>query len=114
MAYSPLAMGRLTGKYSSTNKPQVSEASSPRLVLVWAPSAVFPGSVKRFPPPVRPPQGARRFGDYGFERIQPIVDRLSVLGQAHGGRTPAQVALNWLICKGAVPIPGAKSAAQVC
>ncbi len=27
-------------------------------------------------------------------------------------RTPAQVALNWLIARGAVPIPGAKSAEQ--
>ncbi|KAI7840283.1 hypothetical protein COHA_006065 [Chlorella ohadii] len=34
------------------------------------------------------------------------------VNQAHGGKTPAQVALNWLICKGAVPIPGAKSQAQ--
>jgi pyridoxine 4-dehydrogenase len=25
----------------------------------------------------------------------------------HGGKTPSQVALNWLICKGALPIPGA-------
>lgn len=41
------------------------------------------------------------------------MDRLTALGQAHGGKTPAQVALNWLICKGAVPIPGAKSQAQV-
>ena len=34
------------------------------------------------------------------------------IGEAHGGKTPAQVALNWLICKGAVPIPGAKNARQ--
>ncbi|KAL4458461.1 hypothetical protein ABPG75_013326 [Micractinium tetrahymenae] len=78
MAYSPLAMGRLTGKYSASNAPK----------------------------------GARRFGNYSFDRIQPIVDRLQQLGQEHGGKTPAQVALNWLICKGAVPIPGAKNAAQ--
>jgi diketogulonate reductase-like aldo/keto reductase len=31
----------------------------------------------------------------------------------HGGKTPAQVALNWLMCKGAIPIPGAKNAKQV-
>ena len=35
-------------------------------------------------------QGARRFGNYGFERIQPIVDRLTQLGEQHGGKTPAQ------------------------
>ena len=31
---------------------------------------------------------------------------------AHGGKTVNQVALNWLLCKGALPIPGAKNAAQ--
>ena len=34
------------------------------------------------------------------------------IGDANGGRTPSQVALNWLIAKGAVPIPGAKNRAQ--
>jgi aryl-alcohol dehydrogenase-like predicted oxidoreductase len=37
---------------------------------------------------------------------------LKVIGDAHDGKTNAQVALNWLICKGAVPIPGAKNARQ--
>jgi diketogulonate reductase-like aldo/keto reductase len=37
---------------------------------------------------------------------------LHEIGEAHGGKTPAQVALNWVICKGAVPIPGAKNAHQ--
>ena len=31
---------------------------------------------------------------------------------AHGGRTPSQVALAWIIAKGAVPIPGAKNRQQ--
>ena len=30
----------------------------------------------------------------------------------NGGKTPAQVALNWLLCKGTIPIPGAKNAKQ--
>jgi aryl-alcohol dehydrogenase-like predicted oxidoreductase len=34
------------------------------------------------------------------------------MGAAHGGKTPAQVAINWVMCKGAVPIPGAKTARQ--
>ena len=29
------------------------------------------------------------------------------------GKTPAQVSLNWIICKGAIPIPGASSVMQV-
>ena len=33
-------------------------------------------------------------------------------GQAHG-KTPSQAALNWVICKGALPIPGARDAQHV-
>ena len=35
------------------------------------------------------------------------------VGAAHGGKSPAQVALNWLLYQGALPIPGAKNARQV-
>jgi len=34
------------------------------------------------------------------------------VGQAHQGKSPAQVALNWLMCQGVAPIPGAKNARQ--
>jgi diketogulonate reductase-like aldo/keto reductase len=40
------------------------------------------------------------------------LSELDAVGRAHGGKTPAQVSLNWLICKGTVPIPGAKDARQ--
>jgi len=78
LAYSPLAMGRLTGKYSQAN----------------------------------PPPGKRNFSAFPMAEIEPVIAELRSCGAAHGGKTPAQVALNWLICKGAVPIPGAKNAAQ--
>jgi aryl-alcohol dehydrogenase-like predicted oxidoreductase len=78
LAYSPLGMGRLTGKYDAAN----------------------------------PPPGKRSFSAYPMAEIEPVVAELRRLGATHGGRTPSQVALNWLICKGAVPIPGAKNAAQ--
>ncbi len=80
IAYSPLGMGMLSGKYS----------------------------------PKHPPSGPRRlfyFGQLG--RIQTLVGKLKQLGEANGGKTVNQVALNWLMCKGALPIPGAKTAAQV-
>ncbi len=79
IAYSPLAKGMLTGKYTPQN----------------------------------PPPGERR-REYGprLESIQPLVARMREIGQAHGGKTPAQVALNWLIGQGAVPIPGAKNERQ--
>jgi aryl-alcohol dehydrogenase-like predicted oxidoreductase len=78
LAYSPLAQGRLTGKYTASN----------------------------------PPPGSRQFSDYPMREIEPVVAELRRVGERHGGKTPAQVALNWLICKGTVPIPGAKNAPQ--
>ncbi len=81
LAYSPLAMGMLTGKYTPENPP-------------------------------RGPRG-RRFPPAYLERLQPLLRLMEEIGQGHGGKTPAQVALNWVMVKGAVPIPGAKNAAQV-
>jgi aryl-alcohol dehydrogenase-like predicted oxidoreductase len=83
LAYSPLAQGLLTGKYTATN----------------------------------PPSGARsmdqRFKGAGLRKVQPLLEKLSELGEKYG-KTQAQVALNWLICQpGVIPIPGIKSAAQV-
>ena len=59
-----------------------------------------------------PPKGRRQFSDYPMQEIEPILAELRRLGERHGGKTPAQVALNWIICKGAVPIPGAKNRQQ--
>jgi diketogulonate reductase-like aldo/keto reductase len=41
-----------------------------------------------------------------------LIGLMREIGDAHGGKTPAQVALNWTICKGTLPIPGAKNAKQ--
>jgi len=80
IAYSPLAMGMLTGKYTSTNPP---------------------AGVR----------GGRYRGQY-LAKIQPLIGILREIGAAHGGKSPSQVALNWVISKGAIPIPGAKNARQ--
>lgn len=80
IAFSPLAQGLLTGKYTREKRPPG--------VRRWMASRVPP------------------------DRLSHLVDVLREIGQAHGGRTPAQVALNWVIGKGAVAIPGAKNAAQ--
>lgn len=79
IAYSPLAQGLLTGKYTAA----------------------------------RPPSGVRALRYRGALRtIEPLVTRLTKIGADHDGRTPGQVALNWLVHRGAVPIPGAKTADQ--
>jgi aryl-alcohol dehydrogenase-like predicted oxidoreductase len=49
---------------------------------------------------------------YPMAEIDPVIAELRRIGAAHGDKTPSQVALNWIICKGAVPIPGAKNKAQ--
>lgn len=59
-----------------------------------------------------PPPGSRRFSAHPMQAVDPIVAELRRIGDAHGGRTPSQVALRWIVQKGAVPIPGAKSAEQ--
>lgn len=61
---------------------------------------------------LRPPPGGRHFGDYSMSELEPLLALLATLGAAHGGKTPGQVALNWLLQKGAVPIPGAKNRKQ--
>jgi aryl-alcohol dehydrogenase-like predicted oxidoreductase len=58
-----------------------------------------------------PPPGKRTFSAHPMEEVDRVVAVLRRIGDAHG-RTPSQVALRWLIHKGTVPIPGAKSAAQ--
>ncbi len=80
IAYSPIAQGILSGKYTPANLPP----------------------------------GLRR-GRYNRKvvvQVQPLIGLMREIGQAHGGKTPAQVAINWTICKGTVPIPGVKNVRQ--
>ena len=64
----------------------------------------------------RPGAGPRGYRGWRMRRqlrqVEPVVEALRQVGAAHGGRSPAQVALRWLVERGALPIPGAKTAAQ--
>ncbi len=83
IAYSPLAGGRLTGKYSAQNRPG--------------------GFFRRILP-----QYSRRT----LEAIQPVIKLLREIGERYS-KTPSQVALRWLIENPTVlPIPGAKNGRQ--
>lgn len=82
IAYSPLAQGVLTGKY---------------------PPGAAPSGPRRF---------TRTFRPGNLRAAQGVVELLRGIGEDHGGKTPEQVALNWLIGRGALPIPGAKNARQ--
>ncbi|MBF2073497.1 MAG: aldo/keto reductase [Synechococcales cyanobacterium C42_A2020_086] len=78
IAYSPLALGLLTGKYRERSLPKGIRGVLFRQLL---PS------------------------------IQPLLHDLQTLADTYQ-KTMVQVALNWCICKGAIPIPGAKTVAQ--
>lgn len=60
----------------------------------------------------RPP--GTRSGMYAsiLPKIEPLIKLMTAIGQDHGGKTNSQVALNWTICKGTLPIPGAKNIKQ--
>lgn len=83
VAYSPIGMGLLTGKYTVQNPPPGPRGMQYRSLL---------------------------------PRLEPLVGLMREIGQEHRidgeARTPAQVAINWTICKGTVPIPGAKNGHQ--
>ena len=79
IAYSPLALGILTGKYG----PQ---GPWPAGLRGWLLRQLVPA-------------------------VEPLLAALRAIA-AERGKTPAQVALNWCIAKGTLPIPGAKTLAQ--
>jgi len=59
-----------------------------------------------------PPPKSRSFSNHPMETVEKIVEVLRRIGTAHNNRTPSQVALAWIIAKGAIPIPGAKNRSQ--
>lgn len=77
LAYSPLAQGVLAGAYTAERRP-----SGPR------------GEAPDFAP-------AR------LRAVAPVVSLLRAIGDARGGRDPAEVALNWLRARpGVIPVVG--------
>jgi aryl-alcohol dehydrogenase-like predicted oxidoreductase len=83
IAYSPLAGGMLTGKYSAQNRPG--------------------GFFRRILP---------RYNRGNLDAIQPVIRLLREIGDRYS-KTPSQAALRWLIDNETVlPIPGAKNGRQ--
>ncbi len=79
IAYSPLALGLLTGKYAD-------KSDLPKGLRKFALGQILPG-------------------------VKPLLGCLKAVATARG-KTMAQVAINWCICKGTIPIPGAKTLQQ--
>ena len=83
IAYMPLASGALTGKYHPGTRPE--------------------GVFRRFMAP---------FSRKGMQRLLPVISLLDEIGKRYD-KTPAQVALRWLIENpDVIPIPGAKNGKQ--
>ena len=61
---------------------------------------------------LQPAAGRAHLLAHPMAEVDAVVAELRRIGEAHGGRTPGQVALAWLVAKGAVPIPGAKNRGQ--
>ena len=82
-------------------------------ITVIAYSPLAKGMVTGKYGPDNPPPGPRKrmYPPEKLQRAQPLIDLLKEIGTIRE-KTPAQVALNWTICKGTVPIPGAKNARQ--
>lgn len=79
IAYSPLALGLLTGKYSE-------QGSLPKGIRGLLFRQILPG-------------------------MRLLLACLQEVAQSRN-KTMSQVAINWCICKGTIPIPGAKSVEQ--
>ena len=88
LAYSPLAQGILTDKFSESDIRKAS-TKGPRN------------------------SGWRAGGDLAsiLPRVRGLLSVMREISMARD-KTPAQIALNWCICKGTVPIPGARNAKQ--
>jgi len=83
IAYQPLASGALTGKYSA--------------------DAAKPTGLRRF---------MGNFRGKGLAAVEPVVALLREIGERYS-KTPAQVAIRWLIeNEHVLPIPGAKNSKQ--
>ncbi|MCI4396545.1 MAG: aldo/keto reductase [Thermoprotei archaeon] len=86
IAWSPLAKGALSGKYNLENLPKFTDVRA----------------------------GEPTFIPQNFKEILPVIEKLKEIASKYS-KTPAQVALNWLLTSydNVIVIPGAKSPEQV-
>jgi aryl-alcohol dehydrogenase-like predicted oxidoreductase len=83
VAYSPICQGLLSCKYSAGNIPK-------------GPRSMY-------------------FTDARFSQVSVLLDLLQTISKDsyNGEKSPSQIAINWLLCKDVLPIPGAKNGDQV-
>mmetsp|Transcript_19346 Transcript_19346/g.41654 ORF Transcript_19346/g.41654 Transcript_19346/m.41654 type:complete len:446 (-) Transcript_19346:217-1554(-) len=104
LAFYPFAMGLLTGKYNNNVSSQ-NLARETLTTLTTNKKTMLEGlDLQKY---AKGGTGAIPEGG-----IAPLLTVLEEVAQRNG-KTVAQVALNYIICKGAIPIPGARSSLQL-
>ena len=103
LAYYPFAMGLLTGKYSSLSPEMATED------VVTSLSSSRRSKLEL--------KDLQRYANGDGKQIQnggisPLLRAMEAIASARG-KTVAQVALNYIICKNALPIAGSRTADQV-
>ncbi len=82
LAYSPIAQGVLSGKYTPQNPPR--------------------GILRNI-----------RYRRTVLKRLQPLIEVMTEISEKNMGKTLAQIAINWVLAKGALPVVGAKNMTQI-
>jgi len=105
LAYYPFAMGLLTGKYTSTMPEMTAEdaVTSSLSLSTSQRSNIERKDLERYAN-----GDGKQIPAGGVAPLLRAMERIAI----DRGSTVAQVALNYIICKGAIPIPGARTSAQ--
>jgi pyridoxine 4-dehydrogenase len=94
LAFFPLAMGLLTGKYQDGPASRSANKNGDSL-KVSKKSSIETRDLVAY-----------------SKRISPLLDAMQTMAEKYD-KTVAQVALNYIVCQGAIPIPGARTQQQL-
>jgi len=103
LAYYPFAMGLLTGKYSTTQNKK--DDDNDHSLIYSKKSNLELDDLQRY-----------AYGDNGktipTDGIQPLLTTMTSIANRRN-KTISQIALNYIISKGAIPIPGCRTSEQL-
>lgn len=95
LAYYPFAMGLLTGKYTSKKEEEKNASHQDRSLVTSSKTALEMKDIQSY-----------------ANEASSLLSLMEEIAEKRG-KTIAQVALNYVMCKGVVPIPGARTASQL-
>lgn len=58
-----------------------------------------------------PPKGRRFASQYTWDQLDPLINLLRDIAAKYNV-TPSAIAINWVMCKGAIPLGGARDGRQ--